>query len=435
MPHQNLLILLSNYMNILILGGGGREHAFAWKLSKSSKCGALYIAPGNAGTRLHGENVNLNPLDFNEVGRFCLEKKIGMLIVGPEAPLVAGITDYFRSSEDLSEVMVIGPSKAGALLEGSKAFAKAFMQEFNIPTAGYGEFTKDNKEEGIEFIKKQTPPIVLKADGLAGGKGVLIIEDKQEAIQSFDDMLNGKFGEASEKIVIEDFLDGIEYSMFVMTDGKNYQVLPIAKDYKRIGEGDTGLNTGGMGAVSPVPFVDKALFDKTIEKIVKPTVKGLGERGLDYIGFVFIGLIKVGNEPMVIEYNCRMGDPETEAVFLRVENDLLENLIDLAQGNIQNSKVVISEKAASTVILVSGGYPEKYEKGKIIHGIDQTSGSIIFHSGTRLEGDSILTNGGRVIAISSIADSKEEALALSKRNAEIIDFEGKYYRKDIGFDL
>ena len=422
-------------MNILILGSGGREHAFAWKISQSPKCDQLYIAPGNAGTKQHGENVNLNPLDFDQVSAFCLENNVKMVIVGPEAPLVAGITDYFRANDQLAHIYIIGPSQEAARLEGSKSYAKEFMAEFNIPTAAYGEFTKANIEEGIAFIKNQTPPIVLKADGLAGGKGVLIINDKEEAIDSFKKMLDGQFGEASSTIVIEDFLDGIEFSMFVMTDGKDYQILPIAKDYKRIGEGDTGLNTGGMGAVSPVPFVDSELYQKAIEKVVIPTVNGLNQRKLDYVGFVFIGFIKVGEEPMVIEYNCRMGDPETEAVFLRIENDLLQNLIDLAEGNIAKSVVKISDKSASTVILVSGGYPETYEKGKPISGIENTEGSIIFHSGTKEVDGSLLTNGGRVIAISSIADTKEEALQKSKANAEKINFDGKYYRRDIGFDL
>lgn len=422
-------------MNVLILGSGGREHAFAWKISQSPKCDQLFIAPGNAGTQQHGKNVDLNPLDFDQVGSFCLDNDVKMIIVGPEAPLVAGITDYFRASAALQDVHIIGPSQEAARLEGSKSFAKEFMAEFNVPTAAYGEFTKDNIEEGITFIRNQKTPIVLKADGLAGGKGVLIIDDVEEAIDSFKKMLDGQFGEASSTIVIEDFLDGIEYSMFVMTDGKDYQILPIAKDYKRIGEGDKGLNTGGMGAVSPVPFVDEALYQKTIDRIVIPTVEGLGKRKLDYVGFVFIGLIRVGDEPKVIEYNCRMGDPETEAVFLRLESDLLQHMIDLAEGNIASSKVKISDQSASTIILVSGGYPEAYEKGKVISGIDKTEGSIIFHSGTKESNGNILTNGGRVIAISSIADTKEEALQKSNANAEIISFEGKYFRRDIGFDL
>ncbi len=422
-------------MNILILGSGGREHAFAWKISQSPHCENLYIAPGNAGTNICGKNIPIDILNFESIGDFCLKSKIDMVLVGPEAPLVAGIKDYFKSQKTLSHIALIGPSKEAAQLEGSKAYAKAFMSEFDIPTAAYGEFTLENIQEGITFIKKQTPPIVLKADGLAGGKGVLIISDIEEAIESFKSMLNGKFGEASSKVVIEDFLDGIEFSVFVMTDGTNYNILPIAKDYKRIGEKDTGLNTGGMGAVSPVPFINKKFLDKVISKVIKPTINGINHRKLDYTGFVFIGLIKVGDEPIVIEYNCRMGDPETEAVLLRVENDFLQNLIDLSKGNISNSEIKISPKSASTIILVSGGYPESYENGKEISGLDQIEQSIVFHSGTKEKEGKVYTNGGRVIAVSSLADSKEEALFLSNKNAEKINFTGKYYRKDIGFDL
>ncbi|MCL4110071.1 UNVERIFIED_CONTAM: hypothetical protein GTU68_057301 [Idotea baltica] len=422
-------------MNILILGSGGREHAFAWKISQSPKCEKLYIAPGNAGTLQHGINIDIDPLKFKEVANFCLQEEIHMLIIGPEAPLVAGITDYFRKEKELSHISIIGPSKIGARLEGSKAFAKEFMEEFHIPTAAYGEFTQENKDKGIEFIKKQTPPIVLKADGLAGGKGVLIIEDKEEAIVAFEKMLNGQFGEASSTIVIEDFLDGIEFSVFVLTDGKDYTVLPIAKDYKRIGEGDTGLNTGGMGAVSPVPFITKSFYDKVIKQVVEPTVAGLHKRNMDYKGFVFIGLIKVGDEPKVIEYNVRMGDPETEVVLPRIKSDFLQHLIDLNAGNISKSELVIDERSASTVMLVSGGYPERYEKGKMITDISSCEGSIVFHAGTEEKNGKILTNGGRVIAITSIAETKEDALKQSKINAEKIQFEGKFYRSDIGFDL
>ncbi|GLR16900.1 phosphoribosylamine--glycine ligase [Portibacter lacus] len=422
-------------MNILILGSGGREHAFAWKISQSKMCDQLYIAPGNAGTMEHGTNIDLNPLKFEEVALFCLQYKIDMLIVGPEAPLVAGITDFFRNEKELSHIKIIGPASEGARLEGSKAFAKEFMKEFNIPTAGYGEFTKENRAEGIAFIKKQTPPIVLKADGLAGGKGVLIINDQEEAITAFGKMLDGQFGEASSKIVIEDFLDGIEFSVFVLTDGKDYKVLPIAKDYKRIGEGDSGLNTGGMGAVSPVPFIDEALYEKVIQQVVEPTVQGLNSRKMDYKGFVFIGLIKVGNEPKVIEYNVRMGDPETEVVLPRIKSDFLQHLIDLSNGELDKTPLEIDERSASTVMLVSGGYPEAYEKGKLITNIEDCDGSIIFHAGTQKKEKQVLTNGGRVIAITSMSNTKEEALAQSKLNAEKIQFEGKYFRRDIGFDL
>jgi phosphoribosylamine--glycine ligase len=422
-------------MNVLILGSGGREHAFAWKISQSDQCDQLYIAPGNAGTKLHGTNIDINPLKFEEVALFCLQYKIDMVIVGPEAPLVAGITDFFRREKELSHITIIGPSKEGATLEGSKAFAKEFMAEFGIPTAAYGEFTNENRQEGIAFIKQQATPIVLKADGLAAGKGVLIINDHDEAVAAFENMLDGQFGEASSKIVIEDFLDGIEFSVFVLTDGKDYKVLPIAKDYKRIGEGDTGLNTGGMGAVSPVPFITQEFYKKVIDQVVEPTVKGLFSRKMDYTGFVFIGLIKVGDEPKVIEYNVRMGDPETEVVLPRIKSDFLQLLADLGNGQLANSEIEITDQSASTVMLVSGGYPEAYEKGKVISGFDQISNSIVFHAGTKDKDDKVVTNGGRVIALTSLADSKEEALEISKANAEKIDFEGKYYRRDIGFDL
>ncbi len=422
-------------MNILILGGGGREHTFAWKVSQSQHCGDLYIAPGNAGTSQHGRNIDMDPLDFDALAEFCLSQKVEMVIVGPEAPLVAGITDYFRAHSELKTIHIIGPAKEGARLEGSKAYAKEFMAEFGVPTAAYGEFNVANKEEGIAFIKNQTPPIVLKADGLAAGKGVLIIDNHEEAIASFGEMLDGQFGDASSTVVIEDFLDGIEFSVFVLTDGLDYKVLPIAKDYKRIGEGDTGLNTAGMGAVSPVPFITPDFYEKVINKVVEPTVKGLRIRNMDYKGFVFIGLIKVGDEPKVIEYNVRMGDPETEVVLPRLKSDFLQTLIDLSEGRISQSELEISEQSASTVMLVSGGYPEAYEKGRVISGHQSVEDSIIFHAGTKAHNNTVITNGGRVMAITSLAQSKEKALAISKANAAKIDFEGKYFRGDIGFDL
>ncbi len=422
-------------MNILILGSGGREHTFAWKISQSPLCQNLYIAPGNAGTQQHGTNVPINPMDFEAIKKLTIEQSIDMMVVGPEAPLVAGIYDFFKNDAALKQIPVIGPSAKGAQLEGSKAFSKAFMAKRNIPTAGYQEFTQETLQEGLAYIDQLTPPVVLKADGLAAGKGVLILNDVEEAKMEFSAMLDGKFGAASEKVVIEDFLDGIEFSVFVLTDGVDYKVLPIAKDYKRIGEGDTGLNTGGMGAVSPVPFVDAALMQKVTNRIIIPTVKGLAEDELEYKGFVFIGLIRVDNEPYVIEYNCRMGDPETEVVLPRLENDLLELLVALAEGNLGAKEIKISEKAATTIMLVSGGYPEAYEKGKTMTGFDKISDSLLFHAGTKQDGDNVVSNGGRVLAITSLGDDFKTALAISNKNAELIDFDKKNYRKDIGFDL
>ncbi|HFC00562.1 MAG TPA: phosphoribosylamine--glycine ligase [Phaeodactylibacter sp.] len=422
-------------MNVLLLGSGGREHAFAWKISKSPLCERLFIAPGNAGTASCGTNVSLNIKDFPQVKSFVLENKINMVIVGPEEPLVLGIYDFFKNDISLKNIPVIGPSKEGAMLEGSKLFAKIFMAEQNIPTAAYREFDGTSVEEGLEYIATQTPPIVLKADGLAAGKGVLICPTIQEAQKEFQEMLGGKFGTAGARVVIEAFLDGIEFSVFVLTDGKSYKVLPIAKDYKRIGENDAGLNTGGMGAVSPVPFVDEILMKKVDEQIIQPTIKGIQKRGFAYEGFVFIGLIRVDNEPFVIEYNCRMGDPETEVVLPRLKNDLLQLFQSLAEGNLEKEKIEIEEQAATTLFLVSGGYPESYEKGKEIHGLEKIKESIIFHAGTRSEAGKIWTNGGRVLAITSLGDDFKTALATSKKSAELIDFEGKYYRKDIGFDL
>lgn len=422
-------------MNILLLGSGGREHAFAWRIRQNPLCTELFIAPGNAGTTDLGTNLSIDPNDFESLKEVCLEENVTLLIVGPEAPLVNGIYDFFKSDPQLQDILVLGPSKAAAQLEGSKAFAKAFMEEFGIPTARYREFTQDNLKEGLNYIDQLQPPVVLKADGLAAGKGVLILSDIEEAKTEFQAMLEGKFGAASEKVVIEDFLDGIEFSVFVLTDGKSYKVLPIAKDYKRIGEGDTGLNTGGMGAVSPVPFVSPELMAKVDSRIIQPTIKGIQERGFAYEGFVFLGLILVNNEPFVIEYNCRMGDPETQVVFPRIKNDLLDLLLATVQGDLASQEISLSEKAAAAVILVAGGYPEKYEKGKLIEGEDQVDGSLVFHAGTKKQGEKIYTNGGRVIAITSLAENFQDALAQSYQNAEHIDYEGKYYRRDIGFDL
>ena len=422
-------------MNILLIGSGGREHALSWKLTQSPLCSHLFIAPGNAGTADCGTNVDLGVSDFEGIASFIRQNKIQMLIIGPEAPLVAGIYDYCKSIDELSDLIIVGPSKEGAQLEGSKAYAKKFMADYKIPTAGYREFTAANLQEGLDYLDQQIPPIVLKADGLAAGKGVLILDNLAEAKNELTAMLDGKFGAASTTVVVEDFLDGIEFSVFVLTDGKNYQVLPVAKDYKRIGQGDTGLNTGGMGAVSPVPFVDAALIQKVDERIIQPTMKGLVDRNIIYKGFIFIGLIRVNGEPMVIEYNCRMGDPETEVVIPRIKNDLVELLATLNNGQLANTPIEIDPRSATTVMLVSGGYPEAYQKGKSIQGVDEATNSIVFHSGTKMEGDQLLTNGGRVIAVTSFGENFMEALAVSNSNADRIQFEGKYYRKDIGFDL
>ena len=422
-------------MNILLLGSGGREHAFTWKLKQSPLCGEVFIAPGNAGTAKLGTNINIKANDLEGIKNFALENKIDMVVVGPEEPLVKGIYDMFQHDDRLSHIPVIGPSQEGAQLEGSKAYAKAFMMEQNIPTAAYREFNVTNLEEGLAYIAQQQPPIVLKADGLAAGKGVLILNDIEEAQQELRNMLSGKFGEASSKVVIEEFLDGIEFSVFVLTDGKSYKILPVAKDYKRIGEGDTGLNTGGMGAVSPPPFVDEELMKKVEERIIQPTISGIQKRGFDYNGFVFIGLIRVEGEPYVIEYNCRMGDPETEVVLPRLKNDLLEMFVALSKGELGQVEIEEEDRAATTIFLVSGGYPEAYEKGKIISGIEHIEDSIVFHGGTRTENGEILTNGGRVLAVTSYGDDFQSALSISKKNAEQIIFEGKNYRKDIGFDL
>ncbi|SFN56175.1 phosphoribosylamine--glycine ligase [Salegentibacter flavus] len=423
-------------MKILILGSGGREHTFAWKVAQSKKCTKLFVAPGNAGTAQLAENVDLKLSDFESIKNFVIKQEIEMLIVGPEDPLVEGITDFFAEDPKLRSVKLIGPSKGGALLEGSKERAKEFMAMHNIPTAAYESFTVESLDAGKKFLESLNPPYVLKADGLAAGKGVLILENLDEAKAELESMLSDKkFGKASAKVVIEEFLDGIELSVFVLTDGKNYKILPTAKDYKRIGEGDTGLNTGGMGAISPVPFADNELMNKIEERIVKPTVNGLQEEEIDYKGFIFIGLIRVGDEPFVIEYNVRMGDPETEVVLPRIKSDLVELLEKVSEGKLNEAKLEIDEQAATTVMLVSGGYPEAYGKGKEINGFDDVKDSIIFHAGTKKEGEKIVTNGGRVIAITSFGTDYKEALKKSYQNAEKLHFDKMYYRKDLGFDL
>jgi len=423
-------------MNILVLGSGGREHTFTWKLAQSPRVTKLFVAPGNAGTAAIAENVAMNVSDFDAIGKFSIENNIDMVVVGPEDPLVRGIHDYFLNDEALKGIHVIGPQKEAAELEGSKEFAKKFMMRHNIPTAAYESFTKDTVEAGCEFLTTLKPPYVLKADGLAAGKGVLIINDLQEAQDSLREMLvDAKFGDASTKVVIEEFLDGIELSCFVITDGKNYVTLPTAKDYKRIGEGDTGLNTGGMGAVSPVPFADAEFMEKIETRIIKPTVAGFQKDNLPYKGFVFIGLIKVGNDPFVIEYNVRMGDPETEVVIPRLENDLVDVLEAVGTQSLDIIDLQIKEEAATTIMVVSGGYPEAYEKGKEIIGVESIEDSIVFHAGTKIEGEKVVTNGGRVIAITSYAATYKEAIKKSYQNIHKLHFDKMYYRKDIGFDL
>ena len=423
-------------MNVLILGSGGREHAFAWKLAQSKQLENLYIAPGNAGTAQCGTNVNISATDFDAVKNLVWEKSIDMVLVGPEDPLVKGIHDYFLQDEILKEIPVIGPMKNGAQLEGSKDFSKQFMFKHGVPTAKYKSFTKDNIHEGAAFIDSLESPYVLKADGLAAGKGVLIIDDATDAKQELQNMiLNAKFGSAGNTVVIEEFLKGIELSVFVLTDGKSYKILPAAKDYKRIGVGDTGLNTGGMGAVSPVPFADEVFIKKVEEKIVKPTINGLLKDGIDYRGFIFIGLMNCDGEPSVIEYNCRMGDPETEVVIPRIESDLLDLLQGVATQTLNEKQFSVTTDIATTVVLVSGGYPEEYQKNKVVTGLQATQGSHIFHSGTAIKNDEVVTNGGRVFAITSFGKTIEEAIAKSFVTAQTITYEGKYYRNDIGKDL
>ncbi|MGB8703497.1 MAG: phosphoribosylamine--glycine ligase [Gillisia sp.] len=423
-------------MNILILGSGGREHAFAYKISQSPLCEKLFVAPGNAGTGEIAVNVDLKVTNFEAIADFVLKENIEMLVVGPEDPLVQGITDFFAEDERLKKVLVIGPSRRGALLEGSKERAKEFMLMNKIPTAAYESFTAASLDAGKKFLEQLTPPYVLKADGLAAGKGVLILEDLEEAKNELENMLvSNKFGAAGNKVVIEEFLKGIELSVFVLTDGKDYKILPTAKDYKRIGEGDTGLNTGGMGAVSPVPFADESFLKKIEERIVKPTIKGIRDEKIDYKGFIFIGLIKVGDNPYVIEYNVRMGDPETEVVLPRIKSDLVELLENTGRQTLKNAVLEIEEDAAATIMLVSGGYPENYEKGKKISGLKDMEGSVIFHAGTRAEEGEVLTNGGRVLAITSLAKNYKEAIKKSYQNAQKVHFDKMYFRKDIGFDL
>ena len=423
-------------MTILLLGSGGREHAFAWKMIQSPLCDTLFVAPGNAGTAAIANNININPTDFPAIKDFVLKEKVEMVVVGPEDPLVKGIYDFFLNDADIKHVPVIGPSTVGAQLEGSKEFAKEFLFRHNIPTAAYDSFTAETVEQGCQFLETLQPPYVLKADGLAAGKGVLIIQDLAEAKEELRNMLvHQKFGSASAKVVIEEFLDGIELSCFVLTDGKSYKILPTAKDYKRIGEGDTGLNTGGMGAVSPVPYVDAVLMEKIETRIVKPTIDGFQKDGIPYKGFVFIGLINVKGEPIVIEYNVRMGDPETEVVIPRLKTDLVELFLAVANEKLDQIALEVEERSATTIMVVSGGYPEEFEKGKVITGIENITDSIVFHAGTKLENNQVLSNGGRVLTVTSYGDNFEEAIKKSYQNIAKLQFDKMYFRKDIGNDL
>ena len=422
-------------MKILLLGSGGREHAFARSISKSKLCTQLFIAPGNGGTSGCGKNIPIGVTDFEAIKKFCLEEKIELVVVGPEDPLVKGIYDFFIADDVLKKIPVIGPSKNAAQLEGSKAFAKEFMKRNNIPTAAYEAFNSNSIEEGVKFIRSLSVPVVLKADGLAAGKGVLICQTHVEAEEEFRNMLNGKFGKASERVVVEEFLHGIEMSVFVLTDGKNYLLLPTAKDYKRVGEGDTGLNTGGMGAVSPVPFAVDELMKKVEERMIVPTISGLLKENLTYCGFIYFGLMIVNGNPFMIEYNCRMGDPETEAVIPRIETDLVELFVAVAQKKLGEKKISITPKHAATIVLTSGGYPGDFQKGKTISGNENVSESIVFHAGTIAKDNTLQTSGGRVIAVTSLAGTLKESIEISNRSAQQIQFEGKYFRRDIGLDV
>ena len=443
----DFLYLKKYFLKLLILGSGAREHAFCWKVSQSDLCTRLFIAPGNAGTAQYGENINIGVMDFEGIRNMCIEKKIDLVIVGPEEPLVNGIYDFFKNDPQLNHIIITGPSASGAMLEGSKAFSKAFMQRHNIPTANYKEFDEGSFNEGIDYLKQHSLPIVIKADGLAAGKGVIICSSTIEAISEFEQMIQkSKFGSAGNRVVIEQFLDGIELSVFVLTDGNGYSLFPEAKDYKKIFEGDKGPNTGGMGAVSPVPFATEIFMDKVTKKIIEPTIKGLRDEKIDYKGFIFFGLIKVEDEPMVIEYNCRMGDPETETVLLRLKNDLVKLIILSERQGLHNEKIIIDSKAAATIVAVSGGYPADYKKGyeinfnylenpEAIKHIGLNGGVMVFHGGTEAEGEKAITSGGRVLAVSSLAGSLAEAIELSNETLDQINFEGMYFRKDIGYEF